>query len=137
MCRLLPRALAVHPAPCPAPPAAGVAVSEVIPVLQRAISSGDVLRLGRAVHALLIKTALTSHTLLSNRLVELYSLLPSPDASVAAFHDLPHKNSHSYNTLSRRALPWTRHPPDALKLFDEMPADLRKRRLLQHPPFRP
>jgi pentatricopeptide repeat protein len=97
----------------------------VIPFLERAISSGDVLRLGRAVHALLVKTALTGHTLLSNRLVELYSLLPSLETSVAAFHDLPHKNAHSYNTLLSA---FSRSPgtlSDALNLLDAMPAELR------------
>ncbi|XP_062219313.1 pentatricopeptide repeat-containing protein At2g22070-like [Phragmites australis] len=127
MRRLLPP-LAVHPAPCPGTPAAaaaGVAVPEVIHVLERAISAGDVLRLGRAVHAVLVKTALTSHTLLSNRLVALYSLLPSPAAALAAFDDLPHKNPHSYNTLLAALSRAPDTLPDALHLFDTMPADSR------------
>ncbi|TKW39702.1 hypothetical protein SEVIR_1G196800v4 [Setaria viridis] len=128
MRRHLPTIAILPPRCAPAPPsaaAAGIAVPEVLSLLERAISGGDVLRLGRAAHALLVKTALTSHTLLSNRLVALYSLLPSPDAAIAAFHDIPHKNPHSYNTLlatlSRR--PGTL--PDALHLFDAMPADAR------------
>ncbi|XP_062223096.1 pentatricopeptide repeat-containing protein At2g13600-like [Phragmites australis] len=131
MRRLVPP-LAVHPPPClPAQSAplaagaAGITVPEVLPLLERAISAGDVLRLGRAAHAVLVKTALTSHTLLSNRLVALYSLLPCPSAAIAAFDDLPHKNPHSYNTLLAAL---TRGPdtlPDALHLFDAMPTDLR------------
>ncbi|KAG0533384.1 hypothetical protein BDA96_04G188900 [Sorghum bicolor] len=125
--------LAVHPPPClPAPPPAAAAaggsafpIPELIPLLERAISTGDVLRLGRAVHARLVKTALTSHTLLSNRLVALYSRLPSSAAAVAAFDDLPHKNAHSYNTLLAALLRRPDTFPDALHLFDTMPADAR------------
>ena len=77
----------------------GLTVAAVLPLLERAISSCDVRVLGRAAHALLVKTALAHHTLLSNRLVELYAALPSPAASRAAFDDLPHRNAHSYNNL--------------------------------------
>lgn len=130
MRRLLPP-LAVHPPPClPAPPptaggGSALAIPELIPLLERAISMGDVLHLGRAVHAHLVKTALTSHTLLSNRLVALYSSLPSPAAAVKAFYDLPHKNAHSYNTLLAALLRRPDTLPDAFRLFDTMPADSR------------
>ncbi|KAJ1279494.1 hypothetical protein BS78_04G161200 [Paspalum vaginatum] len=128
MRRLLPP-LAAHPPPwAPTPPpatTAGVSIPDLIPLLERAISTGDVLRLGRSVHALLLKTALTTHTLLSNRLVALYSLLPSPAASVAAFDDLPHKNPYSYNTLLAALSRWPSTLPDALRLFDAMPAESR------------
>ncbi|KAG2659046.1 pentatricopeptide repeat-containing protein At2g13600-like [Panicum virgatum] len=127
MRRLLP-AISIHPPPpcATAPPsAAGFGVPEVLSLLERAISSGDVPRLGRAAHALLVKTALTSHTLLSNRLVALYSALPTPAAAVAAFHDLPHKNPHSYNTLLAALSRGPGALPDALHLFDAMPADSR------------
>ncbi|CAN6244679.1 unnamed protein product [Urochloa humidicola] len=133
MRRLLPTIAIPPPPPCaPAPAsaaaaaaAAGFAVQEVLSLLERAISTGDVLRLGRAVHALLVKTALTSHTLLSNRLVALYSLLPYPSAAVAAFHDLPHKNPHSYNTLLAALARGPGTLPDALHLFDAMPEESR------------
>ncbi|OEL24778.1 Pentatricopeptide repeat-containing protein [Dichanthelium oligosanthes] len=129
MRRLLPTISSIHPPPCTAAPpsaaAVGFAVPEVLHLLERAISTGDVLRLGGTAHALLVKTALNTHTLLSNRLVALYSLLPSQAAAIAAFHDLPHKNVHSYSALlaalSRR--PGTL--PDALHLFDAMPAESR------------
>ncbi|PUZ76081.1 hypothetical protein GQ55_1G262100 [Panicum hallii var. hallii] len=129
MRRLLPT-ISIHPPPpcATAPPsaaAAGFAVPEVLSLLERAISTGDVPRFGRAAHALLVKTALTSHTLLSNRLVALYSVLPSPVAAIAAFHDLPHKNSHSYNTLLAALSRGPGTLPDALHLFDAMPADSR------------
>lgn len=129
--RRLLATVAIHPPQCAtAPPpaaaaAAGFAVQEVLSLLERAISTGDALRLGRAAHALLVKTALTSHTLLSNRLVALYSLLPSPAAAIAAFHDLPHKNPHSYNTLLTALARGPDTLPDALHLFDAMPADSR------------
>ncbi|KAL6634557.1 hypothetical protein ACP70R_027228 [Stipagrostis hirtigluma subsp. patula] len=129
--RLLPL-LAAQPAPCPAAHcaapaagAAGVSVPELLPLLERAISAGDVHRLGRAAHAVLVKTGLTCHTLLSNRLVALYSLLPSPAAAVAAFDDLPHKNAHTYNALLAALTRGARTLPDALQLLDEMPEDLR------------
>ncbi|CAL5021479.1 unnamed protein product [Urochloa decumbens] len=129
MRRLLPTiAIPIPPPPpcAPAPPsaaaaAAGFSVQEVLSLLERAISKGDVLRLGRAAHALLVKTALTTHTLLSNRLVALYSLLPSPAAAISAFHDLPHKNPHSYNTLLAALLRAPGTIPDALHLFDAVP----------------
>ncbi|XP_025828521.1 pentatricopeptide repeat-containing protein At2g13600-like [Panicum hallii] len=129
MRRLLPT-ISIHPPPpcataLPSAAAAGFAVPEVLSLLERAISTGDVPGFGRAAHALLVKTALTSHTLLSNRLVALYSVLPSPVAAIAAFHDLPHKNSHSYNTLLAALSRGPGTLPDALHLFDAMPADSR------------
>ncbi|RLM79337.1 pentatricopeptide repeat-containing protein [Panicum miliaceum] len=128
--RRLLTTISIHPPPpcATAPPsaaAAGFAVPEVLSLLERAISTGDVPRFGRAAHALLVKTALTSHTLLSNRLVALYSVLPSPVAAIAAFHDLPHKNPHSYNTLLAALSRGPGTLPDALHLFDAMPADSR------------
>ena len=125
MRRLLPT-ISIHPPPpCATAAAASFAIPELLSLLERAISVGDVLRLGRAAHALLVKTALTSHTLLSNRLVALYSALPTPAAAVAAFHDLPHKNPHSYNTLLAALSRGPGALPDALHLFDAMPADSR------------
>ncbi|KAL6899219.1 hypothetical protein ACP4OV_005877 [Aristida adscensionis] len=126
--RLLPP-LAAPPPPCPPPPpragAAGLTVREVLPLLERAVAGGDVLRLGRAAHAVLVKTGLTSHTLLSNRLVALYSLLPSPAAALAAFDDTPHRNAHSYNTLLAALSRAAGALPDALRLLDAMPDDSR------------
>ncbi|XP_051185808.1 pentatricopeptide repeat-containing protein At2g13600 [Lolium perenne] len=124
--RRLPPPRASRRPPClPAPtPAAlpGVAVATVLPLIERAIAVGDVRRLGRAAHALLVKTALTHHTLLSNRLVELYAALPSPAASRAAFQDLPHRNAHSYNNLLAALSRGPATLPDALHLLDAMPA---------------
>ncbi|WOK94607.1 hypothetical protein Cni_G03312 [Canna indica] len=57
------------------------------------------LGLGRCLHASLLKTALTCHTLLVNRLIDLYSKCDSLVCAETAFHDLPFKNHHSYNTL--------------------------------------
>ncbi|KAM0856558.1 hypothetical protein ACQ4PT_049059 [Festuca glaucescens] len=120
----LPPPRAFHRRPClPAHP--GVTVATVLPLIERAISVGDVRRLGRAAHALLVKTALTHHTLLSNRLVELYATLPSPAASRAAFEDLPHRNAHSYNNLLAALSRGTATLPDALHLLDAMPASSR------------
>jgi pentatricopeptide repeat protein len=128
MRRLLPP-LAVHQLPClpaPAPTAlAGVAVAHVLPLIERAISVGDVRRLGPAAHAILVKTALTHHTLLSNRIVELYATLPSPAASRAAFEDLPHRNAHSYNNLLAALSRGPATLTDALHLLDAMPASSR------------
>ena len=125
MRRLLPT-ISIHPPPpCATAAAASFAIPELLSLLERAISVGDVLRLGRAAHALLVKTALTSHTLLSNRLVALYSVLPSPAAAIAAFHDLPHKNPHSYNALLAALSRGPGTLPDALHLLDAMPADSR------------
>ncbi|CAM0950064.1 unnamed protein product [Alopecurus aequalis] len=121
--RRLPPTLAVHPPPCLPPAAlAGVNVATVLPLIVRAISVGDVRGLGRAAHALLVKTALTHHTLLSNRLVELYATLPSPAASRSAFEDLPHRNAHSYNNLLAALSRGPATLPDALHLLDAMPA---------------
>uniref|UniRef100_A0A0E0K127 Uncharacterized protein n=1 Tax=Oryza punctata TaxID=4537 RepID=A0A0E0K127_ORYPU len=127
MRRLLapPWPAAAAAAPSSAAAAAGVTVEAVLPLLERAISAGDVRRLGAAVHALLVKSALTHHTLLSNRLVVLYALLPSPAASLAAFADLPHKNAHSYNSLLAALARGRGTLPDALHLLDGMPPDSR------------
>uniref|UniRef100_A0ACD5YHU3 Uncharacterized protein n=1 Tax=Avena sativa TaxID=4498 RepID=A0ACD5YHU3_AVESA len=127
--RGLPPSLAFHTPPClpaPTPTAlAGVDVATALTLIVRAISMGDVRRLGRAAHALLVKTALTHHTLLSNRLVELYATLPSPAASRAAFEDLPHRNAHTYNNLLAALSRGPATLPDALHLLDEMPASFR------------
>ncbi|KAG8071022.1 hypothetical protein GUJ93_ZPchr0006g44741 [Zizania palustris] len=113
--------------PTAAAPVAAVTVTveAVLPLLERAISAGDVRRLGASTHALLVKTALTHHTLLSNRLVALYAVLPSPSTSLAAFADLPHKNAHSYNTLLAALARGRATLPDALRLLDAMPASSR------------
>ncbi|KAM3255753.1 hypothetical protein ACQJBY_048751 [Aegilops geniculata] len=129
--RRLPPTLAVHLPPCPTPAAtppataAGVNVETVLHHIKRAISVGDVRRLGRAAHALLVKTALNHHTLLSNRLVELYATLNSPAASRAAFEDLPYRNAHSYNNLLAALSRGPATLPDALHLLDAMPASSR------------
>uniref|UniRef100_A0A0D9VH20 Pentacotripeptide-repeat region of PRORP domain-containing protein n=1 Tax=Leersia perrieri TaxID=77586 RepID=A0A0D9VH20_9ORYZ len=129
MRRLLTTAPPWHPpAAAAAAPAAAAAVTveAVLPLLERAIAEGDTRRLGAAAHAVLVKTALTHHTLLSNRLVALYAALPTPAASIAAFADLPHRNAHSYNALLAalaRGGRATLH--DALRVLDGMPPGFR------------
>ncbi|OAY64725.1 Pentatricopeptide repeat-containing protein [Ananas comosus] len=99
-----------------------ITVYGVLPLLDLFVSSSD-LRRGRALHALLLKSALTHHTLLSNRLISLYSSAAAPEttAAEAAFGDLPFKNAHSYNTLLAALARSQRTLPRALRLFDEMP----------------
>ncbi|KAG6536574.1 pentatricopeptide repeat-containing protein At2g22070-like [Zingiber officinale] len=57
------------------------------------------LKLSVCLHAGLIKSAFNRHTLLGNRLVELYSKFRSLRCAESAFHDLPFKNHQSYNIM--------------------------------------
>lgn len=122
---LMRSASSVSHLPPPSPPPAAVTVAVVLPLLERAISAGNIRRLSCAAHVLLVKMALTRHTLLSNRLVALCALLPSPVDSLAAFADLPHKNPHSYNSVLAALSRGRATLPDALHLLDEIPASAR------------
>ncbi|RRT73579.1 hypothetical protein B296_00017473 [Ensete ventricosum] len=57
------------------------------------------LKLGRCLHACLTKTALTQHTLIANRLMDLYSRCGSLPCAKSTFSDLRFKNDQSHNTM--------------------------------------
>ncbi|KAL3516600.1 hypothetical protein ACH5RR_023502 [Cinchona calisaya] len=78
------------------------------------------LRLGRQLHSLLIKTALTFNTFVANRLMDMYSKCNSIDCAEKAFIDIPVKNSHSWNTMISAYSQMGRFSK-AHQLFDEMP----------------
>ncbi|KAL2241267.1 pentatricopeptide repeat-containing protein At2g21090-like [Sesamum indicum] len=57
------------------------------------------LKLGRALHSHLIKTALLLDTFFANRLIQMYSKCNSMDYAQKAFDELPFKNTHSWNIM--------------------------------------
>ncbi|GER35274.1 pentatricopeptide repeat-containing protein [Striga asiatica] len=57
------------------------------------------LKLGRALHAHLIKTAQILDTFFTNRLIQIYSRCSSLASAGKAFDDLSLKNTHSWNTM--------------------------------------
>ncbi|KAK8934623.1 putative pentatricopeptide repeat-containing protein [Platanthera zijinensis] len=79
------------------------------------------LTLGRLFHARLLKTALTLHTLLSNRLIDMYAKCGSLSCSISTFQDLPFKNHQSWNTLLASFLRDSSLLQSARQLFDQMP----------------
>ncbi|XP_074559532.1 pentatricopeptide repeat-containing protein At1g43980, mitochondrial-like [Curcuma longa] len=74
----------------------------------------------QAVHASLIKTAFHRHTVLGNRLLDLYSGLGASQSAVAVFHDIPYKNIFTWNILLKAFLR-DGQVRSAHRLFDEMP----------------
>ena len=57
------------------------------------------LKLGHLLHSHFIKTALTFSTFLANRLIEFYSKCDSIQSAYKVFHDIPIKNTHSWNII--------------------------------------
>ncbi|CAD5179420.1 unnamed protein product [Musa acuminata subsp. malaccensis] len=57
------------------------------------------LKLGHCLHACLTKTALTQHTLIANRLIDIYSRCGSLPCAKSTFNDLRFKNDQSHNTM--------------------------------------
>ncbi|XP_039126179.1 pentatricopeptide repeat-containing protein At2g22070-like [Dioscorea cayenensis subsp. rotundata] len=78
------------------------------------------LSLGKLIHGRLLKSALTLHTLLANRLLDMYSKCGTFDHAQALFDEMPHRNHQSWNTLLG-ALSRAGHLHAARQLFDEMP----------------
>ncbi|CAA0839468.1 Pentatricopeptide repeat-containing protein [Striga hermonthica] len=78
------------------------------------------LKLGRALHAHLIKTAQILDTFFSNRLIQIYSRCSSLASAGKAFDDLSFKNTHSWNTMisAYSEAGWFE---TALRLLDKMP----------------
>lgn len=78
------------------------------------------LKLGKAVHCHLIKSALFFDPFLANGLIDAYSKCGYVESTHKAFDDLPNKTTRSWNTLlsfySKIGLFNT-----AYKLFDKMP----------------
>ncbi|KAF3773590.1 Pentatricopeptide repeat-containing protein [Nymphaea thermarum] len=88
-------------------------------LLDRCIK-GTNLKLGRSVHAALIKTALYLNVFLANRLVEVYAKCNSVSSSRRLFDEMPERNAYTWNTIiggyARNGL-----LVDAQKLFNQMP----------------
>ncbi|KAG8386122.1 hypothetical protein BUALT_Bualt03G0116200 [Buddleja alternifolia] len=78
------------------------------------------LKLGRALHSHLIKTAFILDTFFTNRLIELYSKSNSIHCAQKTFDDLTLKNAHSWNTLISAHCRVGRFDK-ARHLLDEMP----------------
>ncbi|URE13846.1 PPR repeat [Musa troglodytarum] len=78
------------------------------------------LKLGHCLHACLIKTALTQHTLIANRLIDLYSSL---DVAYRFFDQISCRNLVSYNTMIS-SLTHHGHHEEALDLFAQMRKDI-------------
>ncbi|KAJ8483916.1 hypothetical protein OPV22_016401 [Ensete ventricosum] len=78
------------------------------------------LKLGRCLHACLTKTALTQHTLIANRLMDLYSSL---DVAYRFFDQISGRNLVSYNIMIS-SLTHHGHHEEALGLFARMRKDI-------------
>ncbi|KAK4416665.1 Pentatricopeptide repeat-containing protein [Sesamum alatum] len=78
------------------------------------------LKLGRALHSHLIKTAFVLDTFFANRLIQMYSKCNSVECAQNAFDELPFKNSHSWNTMISAHSQMGRFEK-ARRLLDEMP----------------
>ncbi|XP_020573686.1 pentatricopeptide repeat-containing protein At2g13600-like [Phalaenopsis equestris] len=88
--------------------------------IELCISTKD-LKFGRLLHSRLLKTALHLHTILSNRLIDMYAKCGSLPCSISSFDDLPFKNHQSWNTLLAAFSRDFRFLDSARQLFDEMP----------------
>ncbi|KAF9609016.1 hypothetical protein IFM89_012355 [Coptis chinensis] len=88
-------------------------------LLQNSISSKS-LDLGNLIHAQLIKTGLTDHTFLGNRLLEVYSKFGVLNESLQVFYEMPNKNLFTWNVLLV-GLFKSGDFDGASVLFDEMP----------------
>ncbi|CAN6476168.1 unnamed protein product [Victoria cruziana] len=88
-------------------------------LLDRCIKETNV-KLGKSVHASLIKTALSLNVFLTNRLVEVYAKCNSISSSRQLFDEMPEKNTYTWNTIiggyARNGLIVEAH-----KLFNQMP----------------
>ncbi|CDP07679.1 unnamed protein product [Coffea canephora] len=105
-------------------PSEGLSAIDPIPRYTSLISqciNAKNLKLGRQLHSLLIKTALTLNTFVTNRLMDMYSKCNSIACAEKAFIDVPVKNSHSWNTIisAYAQMGWF---SKAYQLFDLMPA---------------
>ncbi|KAI3451570.1 hypothetical protein Pfo_008235 [Paulownia fortunei] len=78
------------------------------------------LKLGRALHSHLIKTALIVDKFFTNRLIQVYSKCNSIDCAQKTFDDLTFKNAHSWNTVISAHSQMGRFEK-ARRLLDEMP----------------
>ncbi|VFQ72389.1 unnamed protein product [Cuscuta campestris] len=67
-------------------------------LLSKCIKSKS-LKLGRTLHSHFIKTALNLNTFLANRAIDMYAKCDSIDSAQAVFDELPHRNTHSWNTI--------------------------------------
>ncbi|KAL3655132.1 hypothetical protein CASFOL_000918 [Castilleja foliolosa] len=78
------------------------------------------LKLGRALHSHLIKTAFILDTFFTNRLIQIYTKCNSLDCAQHIFDDLKFKNAHSWNTMIAAYSEMGRFK-NARRLLDEMP----------------
>ncbi|CAL9186914.1 unnamed protein product [Musa hybrid cultivar] len=81
------------------------------------------LKLGQCLHACLTKTALTQHTLIANRLIDIYSRCGSLPCAKSTFNDLRFKNDQSHNTMLA-AYCRAGSLDEALGLFSQMRKDI-------------
>ncbi|KAH0437049.1 hypothetical protein IEQ34_026312 [Dendrobium chrysotoxum] len=104
----------------PMPATAADIIECYLSQIEICISSKD-LKLGRLLHSRLLKTALNLHTLLSNRLIDMYAKCGSLPCTISSFDDLPFKNHQSWNTLLAAYSRDSRFLHSARHLFDDMP----------------
>ncbi|XP_004502948.1 pentatricopeptide repeat-containing protein At2g21090-like [Cicer arietinum] len=78
------------------------------------------LKLGKALHSHLIKTALFFDVFLANKLIDVYSKCGCIESTHKAFDDIPNKTTRSWNTLLS-FYSKTGSFTHAYKLFDKMP----------------
>ncbi|RWR84749.1 pentatricopeptide repeat-containing-like protein [Cinnamomum micranthum f. kanehirae] len=88
-------------------------------LLERCIATKHLTN-AKLLHSLLIKTSLNLYPFLANRLIHIYSASNSLQSAQKAFHDLPIKNTHSYNTLLSGYVK-IGQLETARNVFDEMP----------------
>ncbi|CAN0865156.1 Pentatricopeptide repeat-containing protein At2g21090 [Linum grandiflorum] len=94
-------------------------IDEYGSLLSRCITSRN-LKLGKAVHSNLVKTAINFNSFVVNRLIDMYSKCSSVSSARKAFDDLPFKNARSWNSMVS-ACSKSGMVEMARKLFDEMP----------------
>ncbi|KAJ0976827.1 hypothetical protein J5N97_012301 [Dioscorea zingiberensis] len=94
-------------------------IEHYISQIEKCIAMKDV-NFGKLIHGRLLKSALTLHTLLANRLVDMYSKCGSLNHAQELFDEMPQKNHQSWNTLLG-GLSRAGHLQSARQLFEEMP----------------
>lgn len=77
-------------------------------------------KVGKALHARILRTGFASQTFLSNRLIDFYSKCNNPEYGIRVFDVMPEKDIFSWNSVLSTLCAVDRLC-DACTLFDEMP----------------